>query len=464
MPPDSECPPKSRNPFVGVSGAYRDCRSSFHDPLKFLVIPGGRGWTKDGDAGFAQGNLVEDATLPYTANSLVYEFEVTKTVRAWADGALNDGFAVQVSKDTTLSFRGDLNFFTSLAEEVGKRPLLTVQCLPRPAVARPSLEFTPEEIREIQEWVKTEPVGADLTRRLIEGKYDDLPAAWFSKMLRGPNPGVKHPVFKPEGDEAAIAALKEKVAPYLQVTEAELRKKIDERGSLEGDNFKMRETAYDLALAWALTKEAVYARRALIVLDRYAEVLPCWPVSGQSGEAHAQDETAYFHTTRNWTGGNLWTPKAWYHGNLINAAPVFKAWDLVCDSPELDKLSAETEEDIRAKILDDLLYRTIRIELRWPFSYGNMYGHRLGGLAQCGLALGDPLIVHLVCRETAKCILRGFHGDGTIASPRTNPPPSRKTSVGWRASGTLAKSKSPRVSSSRPPWCCNCTLPQPARR
>jgi len=281
----------------------------------------------------------------------------------------------------------------------------------RPVVARPSLEFTPQEIREARERAEAEPVGANLTKKLIEGKYDELPAAWFSKMLRGPNPGVKHPVFKPEGD---AAALKEKLGPYMKMTEAELRSKIDERGSLEGDNFKMREAAYDLALAWALTQEPVYARRALIVLDRYAEVLPKWPVSGQHKTAR-QDDLSYFRTNSNWDEGALWTPKQWYHGDLINAAPVFKAWDLVCDSPELGKLSAETKEDIRTKILNDLLYRTIKVHLQWPFSYGNMYGHRLGGMAQCGLALGDPMIVHAVVRELNKCVMHGYHYDGSIS-------------------------------------------------
>jgi hypothetical protein len=256
-----------------------------------------------------------------------------------------------------------------------------------------------------------EPAGADLTRRLIEGKYDDLPAAVLSRLLKGPHPGIKHPVFKPEGD---AATLKSALASYLQMSEEDLRRKIDEGGSTKGDNFKMREVAYDLARAWVLTKEPGYARRAIVLLQRYAEVLPKWPVSGQHKSAR-QDDLSYFRTYSNWDEGGLWTPGAWYHGELINAAPLFKAWDLVCDSPELDKLGTELKTDVRAKILDDLLYRTIKIHLQWPFSYGNMYGHRLGGLAQCGLALGDPLLVHAVVRELNKCVVSGYHYDGSIA-------------------------------------------------
>jgi hypothetical protein len=254
-----------------------------------------------------------------------------------------------------------------------------------------------------------DPPFARLTRMLWEGDYDELPAARLRGILKRPHPGVKHPVFKPQWDATTP---RKKLAPYLEMSEAELRGKIDEGGSIKGNNFKMRLVACDLARAWALTKEPIYARRAAILLHRYAEVLPKWPVSGSDGVLHPQEEKPYFHCERNDHGGDLWTPNQWYHGNMFQAAPVFRAWDLVCTSDELDKLGAELKTDVRGKILNDLLYRTLKVHLQWPFSYSNMFGFQMQYMAECALALGDPVLVHAVCREVAKPLTNGFFSDG----------------------------------------------------
>lgn len=132
MPTEAECPPRSRIPFVGVCGAFRDSRASFHDPRSSMLIPAGRPWRKDVAAGLDAGVLVADSTLAYNTTSLVYEFDVTKSLKAWADGQINDGWTVHVSKDTDVSFRFDLLFHTSLAEQEEHRPLLTVVVKPRP--------------------------------------------------------------------------------------------------------------------------------------------------------------------------------------------------------------------------------------------------------------------------------------------------------------------------------------------
>ena len=81
---------------------------------------------------------------------------------------------------------------------------------------------------------------------------------------------IKHPVYKPDTNVSASA-----VAKYVAMTEKQLRALITEKGGLKGsDNVALKTVAYDLARLYQKTKDIKYADRAVILLERYAEVLP----------------------------------------------------------------------------------------------------------------------------------------------------------------------------------------------
>jgi len=381
MPPESESPPRSRIPFIGVCGAFRDCRSSYHDSRKSLLIPAGRPWRKDVAAGLDAGVLVEDSTLPYSPKRLVYELDVTRGLKAWAGGEANDGWAIQVSKETTVSFRFDLLLHTSLAEKEENRPMLTVVVKPRPFDDRWRAQ---KHVKHPFYHTREEIARAKQTIR-----KHDWAKEQFESILRSAEGWAK----RPEGE-----------------LEGMIPSRDDARHKIPSDIWNYGGLFHTAPLAYALTGEKRFARPVALALVRIAQAWRHWPIVGEDGTARTagpgpgKKGPPYAPASHHGTG-------KWGEQKLLLFGGI--AYDLIYDSGAFEAIGQEERFDARGLVEQELFGYGARFMLDHQIGYGNFDGYLIGAIVLGSLNAGDPGLVRQSVEVFDALLTNSFLRDGT---------------------------------------------------
>ncbi|MEA3403811.1 MAG: heparinase II/III family protein [Armatimonadota bacterium] len=202
------------------------------------------------------------------------------------------------------------------------------------------------------------------------------------------------------GERAAriLAAL---TAPWLEVSEDELRAQITERGALDDSNIAMRLVAWDLARLWRLTGDANAARRCALILQRYAQVMPQWPLVTREGQLRDQDDEAY---RRAWDANGLWG--VWFVSDIEFGLPVVRAFDMIHASGAMQQLGAveQIERDLIRHIPEHYLER--------PLGLGNLTHYMLRSLPLYGMAIPEPHYVHIAVQRYRYIINAMYYADG----------------------------------------------------
>jgi hypothetical protein len=210
---------------------------------------------------------------------------------------------------------------------------------------------------------------------------------------------IVHPVFPPD-----TTVTEETVSTYMAMSEDDLRALLTTEGG-KGINVTMKQAACDFARLYQKTKKDVYADRAVILLERFAEVVPRWPMIDRSnGEAIPWEKVDW----GDWSNSGLWG--IWHHQDLERSRELVLAYDWIASSGALERRSSRTGRDVRKFIEDDLLrymaelnlkMSYLRTELpplpdgRAPFEFSNMAGNRMNGLIPFGKVF-EPEYMHLV--------------------------------------------------------------------
>ncbi len=172
----------------------------------------------------------------------------------------------------------------------------------------------------------------------------------------------------------------------------------------------METAARNLARAYYLTRETQYARRCALILQRFAEVYPgyCYhfdyPFQEKviyDGPVDPKDFRPGFRTAR-WT----W----WAYADLPDQ--LVEAYDLIHDSGELQRLSAEKGHDVEAEIVSFLTMAAEQV-LANRDDLGNMSPGMWADIIRAGRVLGRPEWVHECVGRLERFVDSGFFGDGT---------------------------------------------------
>ncbi len=165
-----------------------------------------------------------------------------------------------------------------------------------------------------------------------------------------------------------------------------------------------------LARAYHVTRKPEYARRAALILDRFAWAYPRMAVLGQwpyRRRAIAQPTPPYSHAGGKW---GRWSPD-----EVPKSLP--EAYDLIHDSDELDKLSGQQGVDVRRRIENDFFRATVE----YMFTFGKEpAGRHLNNMApsyttkivHLGRILGEPEYVHWGYRWVGEMLRSRFFYDG----------------------------------------------------
>jgi hypothetical protein len=165
-----------------------------------------------------------------------------------------------------------------------------------------------------------------------------------------------------------------------------------------------------LARAYHVTRKAEYARRAALILDRFAQAYPHMAVLSQWPQRRREivKPTPPYPET-----GGKWG--RWISDEVPRYLP--EAYDLIHDSPELDRLTHEQGTDIRRRIEDDFFRATVAYLLtlgKEPTGphLGNMGPFYTQTMIQIGRVIDEPAYVHWGYRWVRNILGERFFYDG----------------------------------------------------
>ena len=192
--------------------------------------------------------------------------------------------------------------------------------------------------------------------------------------------------------------------PYYHNREHDTRHFFSENLRKHKRNWLMSQ-CIGLGKAYQATGNEVYARRAVLVLDRFAEAYRHYPA------LHNRfPPTVRFCKSQeppfSWDAGR-W---GYFHDEIPK--PIIAIYDLVCESPEFDKLSAQRGYDVRVKLEDDFLRETYRIAAASKYIITNVVGYDIAGVATLGRVINEPAYVHQAFRWMMRNVDEGFFRDG----------------------------------------------------
>lgn len=229
---------------------------------------------------------------------------------------------------------------------------------------------------------------------------------------------IKHPVYTPDLSNISAAD----VAAYMTMSESQLRALITTAGPVANtSNVTAKQAAYDLARMYQKTKTIGYADRAVILLERFAEVMPSWPVYTNDGALVAVPVSDTKVWTR-WNARGLWG--VWHHQDLQEARELPLAYDFVAGSGAVAARSQKRGKDVAKLIEDDLLRYSVEVSLHFEqngiqvgglpaedHAYGNMAGYLYDGTITFGKVV-EPAFIHITLRRMRNQLWVSFFRDG----------------------------------------------------
>ncbi|QDT56978.1 Heparinase II/III-like protein [Caulifigura coniformis] len=166
-----------------------------------------------------------------------------------------------------------------------------------------------------------------------------------------------------------------------------------------------------LANLYSVTKDRAHARRAAVILDRFAQVFPDWcyhfdyPFQQKQiydGDVSPAEYRLGFRTARwNW----------WAYGDI--PTELLRAYELIRESGVLAELSKEQGVDVVARIENDLLRNASEQVVNNRDELSNMSPGMWSDLVRVGQTLKEPRYVHEVVRRYRHLIATKFFYDGT---------------------------------------------------
>jgi hypothetical protein len=172
----------------------------------------------------------------------------------------------------------------------------------------------------------------------------------------------------------------------------------------------MEDMGWRLGRAYWLSKDPQYARRCVLILQRFAAVFPgyCYhfdyPFTQKiikDGNVEPKDFKPAFRVAR-------WT---WW-AYLDIPARLIEAYDLIHDSGQIEDLSSELGQDIRAQV-EAFFTESVRQVMANPDDLTNMSPGMWADFIRAGRALLRPEWVHEAVARLERFVATGFHYDGT---------------------------------------------------
>ncbi len=167
--------------------------------------------------------------------------------------------------------------------------------------------------------------------------------------------------------------------------------------------------AFNCARAWYWGGGDDYARRAVLILHRMAEVYPHLPIHGLSDYSFRRPVFYDNDPPHPYLSQKLGS--TWFYNEISHA--LVMAYDLTYNAPAWDELSERIGEDARAVVERDLIRAmadfSLQQDRRW---LTNMTPSWCRGLITVGRVTGEPEYVHLAAGMLRDLLRQDFMADG----------------------------------------------------
>ena len=190
--------------------------------------------------------------------------------------------------------------------------------------------------------------------------------------------------------------------PYVAMADADLAALVSEGGALDARNITMRNVAHYLACRYRATGDSTFARKARVLLRRFAEVVAQWPIV-RIGYADPYDPCgtglAQLPAWNCWSNGGLWG--AWYYDDFRAGHPLLFTKHLIEGAVGLGA-------DVDA-LVDRLV--TATMPQYQGADHNNLSGYRIRDLIPYGV-FHDPMYTHRAIDWMRDSSVIGFYRDG----------------------------------------------------
>lgn len=166
--------------------------------------------------------------------------------------------------------------------------------------------------------------------------------------------------------------------------------------------------ACDCAKAYLATKDPKYARRAIVILHRMAEVYPNLPIHGLDGYTFRRPMFADNEPPHPYLSQKMGS--TWFYGEIHTG--MLTAYDILADTGEFEKYSAEVGTDVRTLVRTDLFEAMADFTLTFDRYIGNMTPSWARTLIDAGRIVGRPDYVHEGVELLRKTLNEDFFADG----------------------------------------------------
>lgn len=177
------------------------------------------------------------------------------------------------------------------------------------------------------------------------------------------------------------------------------------------------EAALNMARLYDADGDADYARRAALIIARFAEVYPAYPIHGRTG---SRGQYKFFTTEPYPYTSGKWAQ--WYPVDLPATEKLAMAYDLIYPSGIIERLGQELGRDLRSEI--ELGFFADHVELILKFDSWhatslamrthNLHPSKCRGMIAIGRTIGKPEYVHYACLNMKEILEARFMIDGVF--------------------------------------------------
>lgn len=180
------------------------------------------------------------------------------------------------------------------------------------------------------------------------------------------------------------------------------------------------DAALHLARIYNTTNDKTYAHKAAVIIARFAQIYPTYPVTGSSsslGPKQFYSKEPYPCTTGKWHQSPVD-----YAADGICFLPLVLAYDLICPSGKIEELSRQRNRNLRQEIEENWFVDYYNLSVKYDQWYANKPAIALGNLQpyKCrlmvaiGRTVGNPGIVHYAYEYLRYLINATFMVDGVF--------------------------------------------------
>lgn len=249
----------------------------------------------------------------------------------------------------------------------------------------------------------------DELRRLFDAEREDL-----RLYVRSLDVGIRGAIglWERTGEDSyrqlALRAIHIALEDVAALGDSQLQALVTDRGAIDQSNIAARDACYHLALLHWLADDQEAARRSAVLLARFAEAIPQWPVWNMYYEdwsARQPMDARDPKTFESQYSAGLWG--WWIYFDLPAAAPLMYAYDLVHPTGILQEMnSIEALDEMFALHLHaQRLYNTMP-------EFSNMDAAQIRGFFTYGRLLEQPELCHEAVWWMGAIFKSNFYADG----------------------------------------------------